>query len=594
MLNWKRSHSCAAAITSVNDNPVVTLNGWVQRIRCHGQAHFIDLRDSSAMIQVVVDTNANPDLKEITATLKMECCIAVRGTVRRRTAAMINHNISSGKIELLAEQMKLLAACDTLPFMVNDNKASDTLRQRYRYLALRGDDLHRQIGFRHRCKKALVDYLSSQNFIEIETPTMIASTPEGARDYLIPSRQQKGSFYALPQSPQLYKQLLMVAGFERYYQFARCYRDEDSRGDRQPEFTQLDIEMSFIDQEDVLQLSERLLRHAAAECGIKLQNEPFPRLSYQQAIDRYGSDKPDLRYALELQSCDALAEQTDFPPFREAIAGSGTIKALVVPAAEINFSRKQIDEFDQEAKKAGASGLAWSRWDGGSFTGGIARFISGKQEEFCRHLQLGQSAALVLFVAGEWQQSCSALGSLRTKVAEILKLTAAQQFAGVWVVDFPLFAWCEELQCYQPAHHMFTCPQTEDLPYLSSDPARVKGQLYDFVLNGYEVASGSVRIHQPQLQQQVFDIIGYSDKLAQQRFGFLLEAFRFGPPPHGGIAFGFDRLLMILCQCQSIRDVIAFPKNNAAASLLDGSPMPVTDLQLQELALQIREKANDS
>jgi len=566
----------------------VVLNGWVHRKRDHGGITFINIRDRYGITQVVVDVDSAQELLDIANELKMEYCVSIRGIVRPRPDTMVNPSMPTGEIEIKAENIQILSRCTSLPFMIDEyTDAKEDMRLTYRYLDLRSSSMQRKIRLRHEAAFAVREFLVGKGFYEIETPTFIRSTPEGARDYLVPSRLYPGKFYALPQSPQLYKQLLMISGFDRYFQLARCYRDEDSRGDRQPEFTQIDIEMSFVTRDDVLSLVEGMMGHLFKKTlGIELPKQ-FVRLSYDDAMNRFGTDKPDLRFALELVDfVPFVDDHCSFQAFHSAIKEGGAVKALLVPN-KADYSRRQLEELDAKTKVYKAHGLAWMKvGQSNRLEGGISKFFS----EHSRIIEgLGASPGdLILIVAdGKKNIACSALGAVRNQLGKDLGLCDPDVFAFAWIIDFPLFEWNEEENRWEAAHHMFTMPQTQYHETLEADPGSVKGDLYDLVLNGYEVASGSIRIHDPELQKRIFRIVGLSDKEAQEKFGFLLEAFKYGPPPHGGIAPGFDRLVMVMAGETSIKEVIAFPKNSFAISPMDQCPSEVDERQLKELHIRI-------
>jgi len=566
----------------------VVLNGWVHRKRDHGGITFINIRDRYGITQVVVDVDSAQELLDIANELKMEYCVSIRGIVRPRPDTMVNPSMPTGEIEIKAENIQILSRCTSLPFMIDEyTDAKEDMRLTYRYLDLRSSSMQRKIRLRHEAAFAVREYLVGKGFYEIETPTFIRSTPEGARDYLVPSRLYPGKFYALPQSPQLYKQLLMVSGFDKYFQLARCYRDEDSRGDRQPEFTQIDIEMSFVTRDDVLSLVEGMMGHLFKKTlGIELPKQ-FVRLSYDDAMNRFGTDKPDLRFALELVDfVPFVDDHCSFQAFHSAIKEGGAVKALLVPN-KADYSRRQLEELDAKTKVYKAHGLAWMKVsESATLEGGVSKFFA----DHSRVVQgLGASPGdLILIVAdGKKNIACSALGAVRNQLGKDLGLCDPDVFAFAWIIDFPLFEWNEEENRWEAAHHMFTMPQTQYHETLEADPGSVKGDLYDLVLNGYEVASGSIRIHDPELQKRIFRIVGLSDKEAQEKFGFLLEAFKYGPPPHGGIAPGFDRLVMVMAGETSIKEVIAFPKNSFAISPMDQCPSEVDERQLKELHIRI-------
>ncbi|MFP4508701.1 MAG: aspartate--tRNA ligase [Spirochaetaceae bacterium] len=580
----KRTLTCGEPTAAHCDTEVI-LNGWVHRVRDHGGIRFFNLRDRYGQVQVVIDTDAPEAVRETGSELKLEYCVAVVGIVRRRPDSMVNPDMASGEIEIQATSIDVLSSCEPLPFMIEDRSdAREETRLKYRYLDLRSASMQRKIRLRHEVTWRVREYLNGLGFYEIETPTMIKSTPEGARDFLIPSRLHPGSFYAMPQSPQLYKQILMVSGFDRYFQIAHCFRDEDARGDRQLEHTQIDIEMSFVSAEDVFELVEGMMNHVFTHAIDHPIPTPFLRLSYRDAMNRYGTDKPDLRFDLHLQDAAELAQGSGFRVFEEAIASGGAVKALAVPGGA-RMSRKEIESLEAVAKTYGAKGLAWLKMGPQGPEGGISKFFADAPEAVS-----GFGVAegdLLLFVADTWKVACTALGAVRSSLGKTLDLIDRSAFAFAWVVDFPLFEWNEDDKRWEAAHHMFTMPQEQFIDTLESDPGAVNGDLYDLVCNGFELASGSIRIHNAELQSRIFDIVGFSREEAQKRFGFLLDAFRYGPPPHGGIAPGLDRLVMIMAGEQSIREVIAFPKTTNGMSPMDESPSEVDPDQLKDLGIQI-------
>lgn len=588
----KRTVTCGA-IRKEDAGKTVILNGWVHRKRDHGGISFINLRDRYGLTQVVVDADATAELTAIAADLKMEYCLAVEGIVRTRPDSMINKDMPTGEIEVVAKKIQVLSVSEVLPFVIDEKtNASEELRLKYRYLDLRSETMQKHMALRSKVAFATRQYLIGKDFYEIETPTFIKSTPEGARDYLVPSRLYPGQFYALPQSPQLYKQILMVSGFDRYFQLARCYRDEDARGDRQPEFTQIDIEMSFVSRDDILTLIEGLMGHIFSETmKIKLP-ATFQRIAYDDAIELYGSDKPELRFDMKMQNGDFLSELGSFQAFKETLSSGGKIKALVVPGVAEKYSRKLIEELESTAKIYKAKGLAWMKVNTGAdgkpvLEGGISKFFEGKTETICDALG-AKVGDLLLFVADvKAKVACTALGAVRTRLGKDLNLSEEGRFEFAWIVDFPMFEWNEEENKWDTAHHMFTWPQEKYHATLESDPGSVKGDLYDLVLNGYELASGSIRIHDPDLQKKIFKIVGFSEEEGQKKFGFLTEAFKYGAPPHGGIAPGLDRLVMLMAGETSIKEVIAFPKNSFAQSPMDECPNAVDQKQLDELHLSI-------
>ncbi len=592
MEQHKRTVTCGS-LTAENAGQKVVLNGWVHRHRDHGGVLFLNIRDRYGITQVLVGENADSHLRTTAESLKFEYCVAVYGTVHLRPDAMVNPDMPTGAIEVQAERIEILSTCETLPFMIEEKAATnEDLRLKYRYLDLRTDGMQKKIALRSQVMFRIREYLTKGGFLEIETPTMIRSTPEGARDFLVPSRIHPGNFYALPQSPQLFKQILMVSGFDKYFQLAHCFRDEDARGDRQPEHTQIDIEMSFVDQEDVFALIEGLFGHIfRTTLGVDLDSV-FLRLSYDEAMDRFGSDKPDLRYDLELQNGAFMADMSDFQVFKQAIADGGAIRALVVPGCA-DYSRKQISDLEDTAKIYKAKGLAWLKVvepgtgiDGSALDGGIGKFFSGNSQEILSRLG-AKTGDLVLFVADTRAIANTALGSVRSRLGKDLNLAKPGTFKFAWIIDFPLFEWNEDEEKWDAAHHMFTMPQARFLDTMEQNPGLVKGNLYDLVCNGYEMASGSIRIHDPAIQKRIFSIVGFPEEEAQKRFGFLLDAFRYGPPPHGGIAPGLDRLLMVMTGESTIREVMAFPKNSVGVSPMDDSPSPVDEQQLKELGLSL-------
>lgn len=592
MEQYKRSHTCGE-LTAAQAGERVTLNGWVHRNRNHGGVHFINLRDRYGITQVVIDEDASADLRDTAESLKYEYCIAVEGTVRRRPDSMVNTDMTTGEVEIQADTIVVLTTCETLPFMIDErSETNEDLRLKYRYLDLRSFSMQRKIKLRADVSYRVREYLGAEGFLEIETPTMIRSTPEGARDFLIPSRLNPGSFYAMPQSPQLFKQILMVSGFDKYFQLAHCFRDEDLRGDRQPEHTQVDIEMSFVDQDDIFRLIEGLMEHVFKHTlNIDLKT-PFPRISYDDAMNLYGSDKPDLRFDMEMQDFNTHVPGSGFGVFESVVENGGAVKVLVAPGAA-GYSRKQITDLEETAKTYGAKGLAWTKvGEEGTLEGGIGKFFTDSSEKILSELS-ASPGDLLLFVADSWKVSCTALGAVRKRLGSELELVekggaTPSHFAFAWIVDFPLFEYDEEGEKWEAAHHMFTMPQAKYLDSMENDPGAVKGALYDLVCNGIELASGSIRIHDPRLQQRIFDIVGFNKEEAERRFGFLMNAFRYGAPPHGGIAPGLDRLVMLMSGESTIREVMAFPKNTQGINPMDDSPSPVDPAQLKELGLELK------
>jgi aspartyl-tRNA synthetase len=588
MENMKRSVTCGALRAS-DEGKSITLNGWVHRHRDHGGIRFFDIRDRYGLTQVVVDADAPADLRAASDELKFEYCVAVEGKVHTRPPTMANPHMPTGEIEVHASKIAILSKCDVLPFMIDEKAdAREDTRFKYRYLDLRTGTMQRNIALRHRAALATREFLSARGFYEIETPIFIKSTPEGARDYLVPSRLNPGKFYALPQSPQLYKQILMVSGFDRYFQIARCFRDEDARGDRQPEFTQIDIEMSFVSREDVFELVEGLFLNIFTKSIGREITVPFPRIAYDDAMNLYGSDKPDLRFDLKMQDFGSFAQKGTFEVFKKVVEGGGVVKALVAPGCG-EYSRKQITDLEAVAKVYGAAGLAWMKVTEAGLEGGISKFYA-EQAAAIRAALGAKAGDLILMVGAEFRKACLSLGAVRVQLGKDLKLAESGDFKFCWIIDFPLFEWNEEGKKWDPAHHMFTMPQERFLADFEKRPGVVKGDLYDLVCNGVELASGSIRIHDPELQKRIFRFLGISDEQAEQRFGFLLEAFRYGPPPHGGIAPGFDRLVAMMAGESTIREVIPFPKNTLGQCPMDDSPSAVDAKQLEELHIRIVEK----
>lgn len=585
------------------------MNGWVHRTRELGGLTFILLRDRYGITQVVVGDKASDEVKKIASTLKSEYCVAISGTVAARQEKDINKDMATGAIEVEAAEIEIFTTSEQLPFAIDEVRQKDgtivlpneDLRLKYRYLDLRREPMKQNIILRSNVTFATREYLTQKGFLEIETPTFIKSTPEGARDYLVPSRVHPGKFYSLPQSPQLYKQLLMVSGFDKYFQIARCYRDEDARGDRQPEFTQIDMEMSFTNREEVLSTTEGMMGYIFKKTLNYDLPAKFDRITWDDAFNLYGSDKPDLRFDMKIQDAAFMAGLSDFNAFKAGAANAGMdierhkrsgLKALVVKNVADKYSRKMVEELEAVAKKYKAKGLAWMKVNAeGTFEGGVSKFFAGKESEICSKLG-AEKNDLLLFVSDEkWQVACVALGAVRKQLGKDLNLyNPADEFHFAWIIDFPYFAWNEEENHWETEHHMFTLPQKKYWDTLESDPGSVKGDLYDLVLNGYELASGSMRINDPALQQRIFKIVGYSQERADKAFGFLVQAFKFGAPPHGGIAPGLDRLVMLMRHEESIHEVIAFPKNNLAASPMDECPSYVDEQQLKDLHLQCTAK----
>lgn len=586
MIKEKRSHHCGE-LTKEQAGAQVVLCGWVSKRRDHGGLIFIDLRDRSGIVQVVADPDTAGSSFKIAEDIRNEYVIKINGTVRLRDEATINENIATGAIEVVAAEIEVLNTAKTPPFYIQDGIDTDeNLRLKYRYLDLRRPEMQKNIILRHKVTKLMRDFLDNNGFLEIETPMLCKSTPEGARDYLVPSRVNPGKFYALPQSPQIFKQLLMVSGFERYFQIARCFRDEDLRADRQPEFTQLDMEMSFVEVDDVLELMEGLISYIFEGALGKKLEVPFRRMTWDEAMDKYGSDKPDLRFDMPLYNVSEAIKGCSFQVFNSVVENGGQVKCINVKGYA-NIPRRELDGLVKFVGIYGAKGMAWLQFpEEGGVKSSIAKFFTDENIEALKKAAEVEPGDLLLFVADKPSVVAQSLGALRIEMAKRRDLIDPNALSFLWVVDFPMFEYNEEEKRYVAMHHPFTAPRDEDLPLLESDPGKVYAKAYDMVLNGTEIGGGSIRIHRRDVQKAVFSAIGLSDEEAASKFGFMMNAFTYGAPPHGGLAFGLDRMIMIMAQRDSIRDVIAFPKTQSASDLMTQAPDVVDDKQLRELHIK--------
>lgn len=588
-----RTHTCGEVLeTTIGEK--VRLKGWVQTRRDLGQVIFIDLRDRTGVVQVVFQPEVSEEALQIADKIRSEYVIDIEGTVTARSEATINPKMLTGKVEVLASKIEVLNKSKSLPFLIEDNaQVSEDIRLKYRYLDLRRPEMQATFQLRHKTTKLIRDYLDGNTFLEIETPMLTKSTPEGARDYLVPSRVHHGEFYALPQSPQIFKQLLMVSGFERYYQIVRCFRDEDLRADRQPEFTQVDIETSFMDKEDLLSMMEEMMVKVMREVkGIEVP-VPFQRLSYDEAMNRYGSDKPDTRFEMELVELSDIVKNSGFKVFTAAIENGGIVKGLNVKGGASKYSRKEIDDLAKFVAIYGAKGLAWLKVEEDGLKGPIAKFFTEAEQGEIRTAFSAEIGDLLFFGADKKKVVFDSLGALRLKFAKELDLIDKTKFNFLWVTEFPLLSYDEESDRYVAEHHPFTRPVKEDVELLTTAPEKVRAEAYDLVLNGYELGGGSQRIYERELQENMFSALGFSPEEARSQFGFLMEAFEYGTPPHGGIALGLDRLIMLLAGRTNLRDTIAFPKTASASCLLTNAPSGVSEAQLKELNLAVIPKKEE-
>ena len=589
LLNGQRRSVMCGDVSTEHIGKQLTLMGWVHRRRDLGGLIFLQLRDRSGIVQIVFDTDVcSQTLLDKASTLKLEYVLSVTGKVRRRVGNNVNPNMKTGEVELVAEELKILSEADTTPFSIGDDGANEALRLKYRYLDLRREDLQSNLVTRSKICQITRNYLAENGFVEIETPMLGKSTPEGARDYLVPSRIHRGSFYALPQSPQLYKQLLMIGGMDRYFQIAKCFRDEDLRANRQPEFTQIDLEMSFVDQEEeVMTLTEGLLVKIFREIrGVELP-ERFARISWTECMNRFGSDKPDLRFGMEIRKLDDAVKNSNFVVFANALKEGGTVRAIVLEQGADKLSRKELDKLAEFVKTYRAKGLAWYGLGKDGVKCSFAKAVSdGELAAIADTLEMKQGDIALIVADADWQTAVVALGALRCNLAAKFEMYKKGDFAVLWVVDFPLFEYSEEEGRLVAMHHPFTSPKNEDLQYMKTDPARVRAKAYDVVINGDEMGGGSMRIYNRDVQKLMFETLGFSDEQIADRFGFFVDAFNYGTPPHGGLALGLDRLVMVLTDTNNIKDVIAFPKMQNASDMMSEAPSEVDDKQLKELGIK--------
>ncbi|MFG1581182.1 aspartate--tRNA ligase [Staphylococcus aureus] len=585
----KRTTYCGL-VTEAFLGQEIILKGWVNNRRDLGGLIFVDLRDREGIVQVVFNPAFSEEALKIAETVRSEYVVEVQGTVTKRDPETVNPKIKTGQVEVQVTNIKVINKSETPPFSINEENVNvdENIRLKYRYLDLRRQELAQTFKMRHQITRSIRQYLDDEGFFDIETPVLTKSTPEGARDYLVPSRVHDGEFYALPQSPQLFKQLLMISGFDKYYQIVKCFRDEDLRADRQPEFTQVDIEMSFVDQEDVMQMGEEMLKKVVKEVkGVEI-NDAFPRMTYKEAMRRYGSDKPDTRFEMELIDVSQLGRDMDFKVFKDTVENDGEIKAIVAKGAAEQYTRKDMDALTEFVNIYGAKGLAWVKVVEDGLTGPIGRFFETENVETLLTLTGAEAGDLVMFVADKPNVVAQSLGALRVKLAKELGLIDETKLNFLWVTDWPLLEYDEDAKRYVAAHHPFTSPKEADIAKLGTAPEEAEANAYDIVLNGYELGGGSIRIHDGELQEKMFEVLGFTKEQAQEQFGFLLDAFKYGAPPHGGIALGLDRLVMLLTNRTNLRDTIAFPKTASATCLLTNAPGEVSDKQLEELSLRIR------
>ncbi|GEQ00052.1 aspartate--tRNA ligase [Staphylococcus arlettae] len=585
----KRTTYCGLVTENLLDQEV-TLKGWVHNRRDLGGLIFIDLRDREGYVQIVFNPSFSEEALATAESVRSEYVVEVTGVVTKRDPDTVNPKIATGQVEVQVSEINIINKAETPPFSINEENQNvdENIRLKYRYLDLRRQELAQTFKMRHQTTRSIRQYLDQDGFYDIETPVLTKSTPEGARDYLVPSRVHEGEFYALPQSPQIFKQLLMISGFDKYYQIVKCFRDEDLRADRQPEFTQVDIEMSFVDQEDVMAMGEDMLKKVVKDVKDIELTEQFPRMTYNEAMTRFGSDKPDTRFGMELIDVSQLGHDMDFKVFKDAVNNNGQVKAIVAEGAADQYTRKDIDGLTEFVNIYGAKGLAWVKVVEDGVNGPIGRFFEDSHIATLQSLTGAKAGDLVLFVADKPNVVAQSLGALRLKLAKELSLIDESKLNFLWVTDWPLLEYDEDAKRYVAAHHPFTSPKQEDIAKLSDSPEQVQANAYDIVLNGYELGGGSIRIHDGELQAKMFEVLGFTEEQAREQFGFLLDAFKYGAPPHGGIALGLDRLVMLLTNRTNLRDTIAFPKTASATCLLTDAPSEVSDNQLEELSLRIR------